>query len=126
MENLKFIGDAVYSSEYSKLISSSKFSLGLLSKNFPELHTTRTFEIPACGTGLLTEVNDETISFYKSSEAIFYNDVDDLIQKVIYYMAHDAELEAIINSGYIAVQDRGFDYESIMSELLKKIKVLKG
>ncbi|WP_178983481.1 CgeB family protein [Winogradskyella helgolandensis] len=123
-ENLKFIGEAIYSSEYSKLISSSKFGLGLLSKMFPELHTTRTFEIPACGTILLTEVNNETLSFYSSSEAIFYNDIDDLIDRLIYYADHDHELKEMTHAGYLAVQEKGYDYESIILALLKKIHAL--
>ena len=42
-KNLQFLGTAIYGEDYSRLISSSKFALGLLSKRFPELHTTRTF-----------------------------------------------------------------------------------
>ena len=37
-----------------------KWPGGLLAKWVPELHTTRTFEIPACGTALVTERNSET------------------------------------------------------------------
>lgn len=121
---LNYLGDGVYGEDYVKTLQKAKIAWGSISKWIPEKHTTRTFEIPACGTALLTEVNDETISFYKPSEAIFYNGVDDLVKKVTYYMSHDAELEAITNAGYIAVQDRGFDYESIMLALLKKMEVL--
>ncbi|REE27445.1 glycosyl transferase family 1 [Winogradskyella pacifica] len=120
-ENLKFIGDAVYSSEYSKLISSSKFGLGLLSKNFPELHTTRTFEIPACGTALLTERNAETRLFYKDDEVVFYENQEDLIEKIFYFIKNQAELKNVIASGRNTVLNGNYDYESIIKELLNLI-----
>lgn len=39
------------------------FARGALSRRFPERHTTRTFEIPACGTVLITEWNEEISVF---------------------------------------------------------------
>ena len=36
-KNLQFLGTAIYGEDYSRLISSSKFALGLLSKRFQEL-----------------------------------------------------------------------------------------
>lgn len=119
--NLIFLGKAIYSEDYSRLISSSKFGLGLLSKQFPELHTTRTFEIPACGTALLTEKNIETQTFFKDSEAIFYENDDDLVAKVKYYLAEDKELSELTLGGYNRVHEDGFDYLSIMSTVLQKI-----
>ena len=43
-----------------------------------ELHTTRTFEIPACGTILITEKNVETLSFFNPDEVIFFEDIYDI------------------------------------------------
>ena len=53
--NLHFLGEEVFGDEYVAEYASASVGLGLLSKRFPELHTTRTFEIPACGTMLATE-----------------------------------------------------------------------
>ncbi|HMN25896.1 MAG TPA: glycosyltransferase, partial [Ignavibacteriaceae bacterium] len=76
--NLFFFGKSVFGEEYGKLISSSLFGLGFLSKKFPELHTTRTFEIPACKTILITERNEETRKFFKDDEVVFYNTSEEL------------------------------------------------
>lgn len=118
---LKFIGESVYSTEYSKLISSSKFALGLLSKRFPEFHTTRTFEIPACGTALLTEKNEETNAFFNENEVIFYNNESDLIQKVKYFLENDRELEEVTIKGHNRVIKDCYDYESILRNTLTHI-----
>jgi spore maturation protein CgeB len=120
-KNLIFLGDAIYSEDYSRLLSSSKFGLGLLSKQFPELHTTRTFEIPACGAALLTEKNSEIASFFKENEAIFYTDLEDLITKVKYFLNNASALETLTNKGYNAVHNNGYDYESIMRHIINKI-----
>lgn len=120
-DNLNFLGELVYDEDYSKLISSSKFALGLLSKRFPEYHTTRTFEIPACGTALLTEKNSELASFYNDDEVIFYDDADDLVEKIEYYLNNSDELEELINKGKQKVDSSGYDYESILGGLLQTI-----
>ena len=55
--NLIYLGDGVYGEDYVKTLQKAKMAWGALSKWVPELHTTRTFEIPACGTALVTERN---------------------------------------------------------------------
>lgn len=122
-ENLRYIGPDIWDSEYTRLISSCYFSLGLLSKRFPELHTTRTFEIPACGTALLTERNEETGSFYTDDEVIFFDGIEDLVKKIKYYRKHLPELAAITAKGTQKVNQAGFDYESILRRLLRETGV---
>ncbi|MGB3545567.1 MAG: glycosyltransferase, partial [Saprospiraceae bacterium] len=119
--HLTYLGDAVYDDDYSALISSSKFSLGFLSKHFPEYHTTRTFEILACGTALLTERTPETLAFFKDDEVIFYKNKDELIEKIKYYKNHDEELEHLINKGREKVVKSGYDYHSILSKVLQTV-----
>lgn len=120
-DNFEFLGEVAYDEEYSQLISSCKFSLGFLSKNFPEYHTTRTFEILACGTALLTEENPETLAFFEEDEVIFYKNTEELVEKIRYYMSHDEELKKLIQKGREKVVCSGYDYHSILSKLLEKI-----
>ena len=61
---LNYCGEGIYGNDYVKAIGNSKIAWGSISKWIPEKHTTRTFEIPACGTALLTERNKETTSFF--------------------------------------------------------------
>jgi hypothetical protein len=50
--NLFFEGDSVFGDHYAEVLSRASIGLGLVTRRFAELHTTRTFEIPACGTAL--------------------------------------------------------------------------
>jgi spore maturation protein CgeB len=69
---LTFLGEGLFSEAYANAISESAIGLGLVSKRFPELHTTRTFEIPACGTALATERNEETLFFLRKTRLYFF------------------------------------------------------
>lgn len=120
-KNLQFLGTAIYGEDYSRLISSSKFALGLLSKRFPELHTTRTFEIPACSTALLTERNTETEVFFNDDEVIFYDNYNQLISKIQYFTKHADKLKLVTEKGHQKAFDSGYDYTSNMSKILNQI-----
>ncbi len=119
--NLIYLGDGVYGEDYVKTIQKARVAWGAISKWVPELHTTRTFEIPACGTALLTEANEETESFFKEDEVIFYNSDVELVEKVLYFMTHDKALEQITIKGCAKVKEAGYDYTSIISKILKEI-----
>lgn len=118
-----FYGDSLFGDEYVRFISSSIMGLGFLSKLFPERHTTRTFEIPACGTALITERNEETIKFFAENEAIFYDSDEEMIEKIKYYMAHPAELEKLTQLGNKRVINDGRDYGTIIKHILKKVEL---
>lgn len=120
-EHLNYLGSGIFGDDYVHAISSSLYAWGSISKWFPEKHTTRTFEIPACKTALLTERNDEIEGFFAEDEVIYYDGIENLISKVKYYNEHPLELKTLIEKGYQKVQTGGFDYESIIRNLLTKI-----
>ncbi len=75
---LSFESERVFGDRYAEMLSQATVGLGLLTKRFGELHTTRTFEIPACGTVLATEANGETSQLFEQDEAIFFADYAEL------------------------------------------------
>ena len=118
---VNYLGSGVFSKEYSQLISSSYFALGCLSKKFPETHTTRTFEIPACGTILVTEKNDELASFYNEDEVVFYENKLELINKLNYLFSKPQEMQLIAAKGHSRVHRDGRDYASIIKNVLDEV-----
>jgi spore maturation protein CgeB len=99
--------------------------LGLVSKRFPELHTTRTFEIPACGTALLTEYNRETADFYKDDEVIFFRNTSELIDNIRFYFNHPEKLQVLTNKGLLKVRSGGYDYKTQLTEICERMGILK-
>ena len=120
-KNLHYYGTGIFGDDYAKLISKSLFSIGFLSKIIPELHTTRTFEIPACGTALITEFNEETKKFFSEDEVIFYNSSKDLIEKIKYYSNNMEIVHKITELGQKRVAEKGYDYHSIIEKILQEI-----
>jgi len=57
----------------------------------------RTFDIPACGSFLLVDkCSDITNYLYKENEeVVVYNDFEDMVKKIKYYLKHDNEREQI-------------------------------
>ena len=120
-DNLSYLGEGLFGEAYAKLISGSLMGLGLLAKKFPELHTTRTFEIPACGTALVTERNEETKSYFNEDEAIFFSDINELVERIGTLMVQQESLKAISEKGYQKITGGGYDYSSILTGLLNKM-----
>lgn len=121
---LTFLGERIFGNTYTQAISGSVAGLGLLSKNFPEKHTTRTFEIPACGTVLVTERNEELEKYFSADEALFFDhpsEIPALIRKLI----NEPDLmEQIQTNGAKRVRSGGFDNISILNKLLKEIHII--
>lgn len=118
---LRFESDALFGEEYARFLSSAFFSPGLLSKRFPELHTTRTFEIPACGTALLTERNEETVRFFEEDEAVFYEGHEELIARIHELRQDPTALEKLTGRGRERVNKDGRDYAHLLTSILAGI-----
>lgn len=119
---LTYLGEGLFGEAYAEAVSEAQLALGLVSKRFPELHTTRTFEIPACGTALITERNDETIKFFHEDEVIFYSSLKEMAEKVKAYLDNPEALRVVSEKGLKKVREGGYDYR----EQLMKICQLTG
>ena len=117
---LAFAGAAVFGDDYARLLSGSWVGLGLLSKRFPELHTTRTFEIPACESILATESTKETKSFFAQDEALFFHDGAALARRLsdLFSKSSEADLARMAIAGRDRVLNDCRDYPSILKEVL--------
>lgn len=92
---------AIYLEEYADVISHSKVSLGLLREEAEDLHTQRTFEIPACGSLQMAPRNEEILTFFEEGkEIICFDSPEELKEKAKYYLTHDRERAQIAQKGY--------------------------
>jgi spore maturation protein CgeB len=61
----------------------------------------RNFEVPGCGGFLLSGEADNLHEYYTAGkEIVTFQDVDDLIEKVLYYLEHEGERTTIAQAGY--------------------------
>lgn len=120
---LNYLGTGLYSAEYAKVISASQFGLGLLSKIIPEKHTTRTFEIPACGTVLITEDNSEIRSYFSSDEVIYFNQIEQIPELIIQHQNNPGETKVKIKRSMQKISQLQVDYESILRNVLDRANI---
>jgi spore maturation protein CgeB len=120
-KNLHYFGDHIAGEKYTLLISQSKLGLGLLSKWIPEKHTTRTMEIPACGTVLITEKNEETSKFFVDQDVIFYKELTEISKATSILLKDNALAKLKSENGHQAITSGAFSHKKIMFNLLDEI-----
>ncbi len=119
---LIYKGKGIYGEQYAKELSAAAIGLGFLSKWIPELHTTRTIEIPACGTALVSERNAEISSIFSDNDVIFFDRTEDITEKVKYYLSNLEVLKQVTENGHHKIINGGFSYFEIMNRLVQQIK----
>ena len=123
--NLKIEKEGLYSSDYNKAISAFNISLCFLRKANCDQQTTRTMEIPACGSLLMAERTPEHERLFKDGvEAVFFTTDEDLLEKCEYYISHPDEAVAIARAGKLKCETAGYSNEQMIRKVLTSIGLL--
>jgi len=110
-----------------KIYGRSKINL-CLSNNVTGIENIkgRNFEVPACRGFLISGPARGLEEFFEiGREVVVYNDLDDLADKIVYYLADDDEREAIAEAGYERTI-RNHTYEQRFRQILATIDVRMG
>jgi spore maturation protein CgeB len=104
-------GGEVYADDYARALTGSGIGLGFLRKVCPDQHTTRTFEIPACGSMLLADRTEEHQSFFEEGqEADFFDSIDEMIDKLKFYTRNESARKRVADGGYQRCKQSGYAY----------------
>ena len=120
---LNFEGPLVFGDRYADVLSRASVGLGLLTKQFPELHTTRTFEIPACGTALVTESTSEISKIFTEHEALFFHDRKDISRRVSDILSDRKRLQEVSVAGQRRVEAGNYSNERVLRTMLQRVGV---
>ncbi len=106
--------------DYNIALNSCKIALVFLSKINHDTYTRRCFEIPAAGAFMLSEYTDDLATLFEpDKEAVYFNNADELINKVDYYLAHDDERIAIAQNGYERVRRDGHEIKDRARQIIR-------
>lgn len=111
-------GTVSYTKQMPKVFYRSKINLNITLRSIVSGIPLRALDIMGCAGFLLTNYQPELAEYFEPGrDFIYYDSVEDLVQKAGYYLSHDEEREAIAKSGYQQVQ-RLFSYETQLSKML--------
>jgi len=118
-------GPGVWEEDYVRALNSTKIGLGLLKKGKgPDSSTTRSFEIPACGTFLLAERSSEHLQlFEEGKEAEFFDSDGEMREKIDWYLDHEAEREQIAAAGRARCIRSGYSY---LERMRSAVAMMRG
>ena len=104
-------GDEVYGDDYARALTGAKVGLGFLRKVCPDQHTTRTFEIPACGSLLLADRSEEHQEFFaEGQEAEFFDTSEELLDKIRFYCSNSSARTKVAEAGHKRCVQGGYAY----------------
>lgn len=121
--NLRIEGTGLFGPDYSKVVCAFDINLGFLRKRNRDLHTTRTFEIPACGAFLLAERTTEHQELFEEGrEAVFFDSDAELFEKTKYYLENPEERQRIARAGYERCLRSGYSNHDRLAQMIRTIE----
>lgn len=99
-------GPADYWSESGKIFKSSKINLNFTIRNIQSGIPLRVWDILNAGGFLITNFQPELPLYFENGvDLVWFEDLDDLINKCRYYLEHEDERERIAANGYKKVRE---------------------
>jgi spore maturation protein CgeB len=113
----------VWGLEYTRVIKAAKIALVFYSKANRDTYTTRSFEIPAIGTCMLSEkTEDMTQLFIENKEAVYFSSVDEFVDRVDWLLKDDNARLSIANEALKRVKEIGASIDDRMQQVLQEVK----
>ncbi len=108
----------LYGDDYFNAIKSAKIALVFMSKRNNDEYTRRCFEIPACGTMMLSEETATLkVLYLEDEEIVFFDTPQSLLDKVKYFLK-DERYKNVGNNAKNRAELSGYDIDSVVKKLV--------
>ena len=116
---IQYCGSVDYWSEMPKVFRMSKINLNFTIPNIKRGIPLRIWDVLGCGGFLLTNYQAEIPYYFKEGEdLVCFDSLEDLCEKVGYYLEHEEERKRIAWNGYRKVREKHSYIERIRTILL--------
>lgn len=86
---------------YNEMLNAAEIAIVFLSKINQDTYTRRCFEIPATKTLMIAPYTEDIAAMFTvDEEVVIYSDKEEFVEKICYYLKHDAERKRIAEAGY--------------------------
>ena len=110
--------------DYIPLYKRAKIGFNLHNRGKYTLGSYRLFDLPGNGVMQISDGGEYLNDFFEvDKEIVGYDDADELIEKIKYFLKHDEEREAIARNGYRRVM-KDYKIKDAMQKMGAKIKSL--
>ena len=110
--------------EYTKALCGSKIAIALYSLLNNDVYTRKCFEIPATATFMIAKRSKEMLElFNENEECVFFDDTEELIEKIRFYLKENDLRQEIAYNGYNRVINSGYDVLGRARFILESYKI---
>jgi hypothetical protein len=118
-----YAGKSVYGEAYVDCINQMKIALHFLRHGNRDEQDSRTFEIPACGTPMIAEYSKVHESLFKENhEVLFFKNNEELLEKVKFLIDNPHIASQYAENAKVRCIVDGYDHNSTLKKVLKKIE----
>ena len=118
-DNLHIHDHGLFGDDYADALCNSAVSLCFLRKLNRDLHTSRTFEIPACGGFMLAERTEEHRAYFEEgTEAVYFDDEAELLTQVRFYLEDPQRRATIAAAGRARAETSGYSWHDLVARMI--------
>jgi spore maturation protein CgeB len=117
-----FFGGELFEKEYREAIWKSRINLSFLTRSNLDEYTQKSFEIAGCGGFLLAERSPgHSAKFAEDEEAVFFDGVDELKDKIFRYLPDEKARRRISAAGQARALRDGYHNDHQVQLILKRV-----
>lgn len=119
LEKVNFCGYADYYTQMPAIFRKSRINLNISLCTIQTGIPLRILDIMACGGFVITNAQPELFEYFDvGSDLVVYDDMKDMVMKVMYYLKHEEERIRIAENGYRKVREK-FSFEDRIKTMLE-------
>lgn len=117
LQNVRKKGYVDYYKEMPRVFASSKVNLNISLRAIESGIPLRVLDVLSCGGFLISNYQSELGEYFRfGDDIVVYENLSDLVEKTLFYLAHDSERERVARNGRACIEEK-FRFEDRIQEM---------